>query len=257
MTAEAVPLRDLLAWLDDTLAVAGCVDYGPNGLQVEGRPHVRRVVTGVTANLALIEAAIARDADLLVVHHGIFWDGAQVTLTGAHGRRVRALIAADLSLAAYHLPLDGHPTLGNAAQLAAALGLEAIAPAFEHRGRPVGCIGRFPQALSPAEFAARVRARVNPDAHAFLHGPAAIETVGCVTGGAPRDVREAIDAGCDAYLTGEAGEYSQATAHEEGIHFIAAGHHRTERFGPAALAAALAERFAGLDVTFVDIDNPA
>lgn len=257
MTTQAVALRDVVAWLDDTLAVSGCLDYGPNGLQVEGRHQVRRVVTGVTANLALIEAAVARDADLLVVHHGIFWDGAPVTITGAHGRRVRALLAADISLAAYHLPLDGHPTFGNAAQLAAILGLEDVAPAFEHRGRPVGCVGRFPQPLSPAELAARVRDRVNRDALAFLHGPAAIATLGCVTGGAPRDVREAIDAGCDAYLTGEAGEYSQATAHEEGIHFFAAGHHRTERFGPAALAGALAERFAGLDVSFIDIDNPA
>lgn len=255
-SAPPYPLRELIAWLDRHLRIDGVRDYGPNGLQVEGSQNVQKVATGVTSNLAFIEAAAAWGADLVVVHHGIFWDGGAVRLVGAHGRRVRALVDARISLAAYHLPLDAHPEVGNAAQLAARLDLGGLEPAFEHRGIPVGTIGTFTPPLARDAFIERVRERVNPDALVFPHGPDPVERVGLVTGGAARDVQGAIDAGCDAYLTGEAGEYSQATAEEEGITFVAAGHHRTERFGPQALGRALAAAFDGLEVKFIDVDNP-
>lgn len=251
-------LTEVIAWLDAELDPGVPLeDYGPNGLQVEGRAEVRRVATGVTANLAFIEAALGWGADLLVVHHGILWSGASLRLTGAHGRRVRALYQAGASLAGYHLPLDGHPAWGNAVQLARRLGAAEITPDFVHRGMPVGCRARFEPALDAAELERRLRAEVSPAVLAFTHGPAEIRTLGIVTGGAPRDVRHAIDSGCDAFLSGEAGEYSQATAHEERIHFFAAGHHRTERFGPMALARAIAERWPDLEARFLDVDNPA
>ncbi len=255
-TVDEVPLATLVGWLDALLSAHDVRDYGPNGLQVEGRPQVRRVATGVTANLDFIEAAVRWGADLLVVHHGLFWDGAPVTVTGALGRRIRALVRADVSLAAYHLPLDAHPEVGNAAALARALGLGEPTPDFQHRGIPVGCIGTFSPAISASELANRVRRAVSPTLHHFAHGPERVARLGIVTGGAARDVRRAIDAGCDAYLTGEAGEYSQATAREEGIHFLAAGHHRTERFGPRALAERLAAEWPHLAVEFIDVDNP-
>ena len=256
MSATRVPLAKITSWLEDLLEPSPVDDYGPNGLQVEACDEVSRVVTGVTANLALIEAARAFGADLLLVHHGLYWQGAPFTVTGALGRRIRALVDARMSLAAYHLPLDGHAEVGNAVGLARALGLIDLEPAFEHRRLPVGCIGRFPEPLGPTEVAARL-AGLTDRLLFFPHGPAQVRSAGVVTGGAPRDVREAIDRGLDLYVTGEAGEYSQATAHEERIHFAALGHHRSERFGPMALGERLAASFPGLTVRFIDVDNPA
>ena len=247
-----------MGWLDDTLcpATLRMRDYGPNGLQVEGKQDCRRVAVGVTSNLALIDAAASWGADLLVVHHGILWEGAPLPLTGALGARVRALMRADMSLAGYHLPLDGHQTLGNAATLAAQLGADAVEPEFEHRGLEVGCVASFDPPLPVEALVDRLRDRVSASLHAFTHGPPLVRRLGIVTGGAARDVRRAIDIACDAYLTGEAGEYSQATALEEGITFLAAGHHRTERFGPLALAEAMRSRWPQLEVRFIDVDNP-
>lgn len=255
-TSRGVALTDILTWLDDLLEPSRVADYGPNGLQVEGTDRVERVATGVTANLDLIEAARDWGADLLVVHHGVFWTGSQVTVTGALGRRITTLVDARMSLAAYHLPLDGHPDVGNAVGLARALGLVDLEPAFEHRGSPVGCIGRFPDPRS-AEDVRRHLGTISDRLLFFGHGPDPIRSAGVVTGGAPRDVREAIDRGLDLYVTGEAGEYSQATAREERVHFAALGHHRSERFGPIALADALADAFQTLSVRFIDVDNPA
>lgn len=255
-TPRGVALNDIVAWLDDLLEPARVDDYGPNGLQVEGADRVERIATGVTANLDLIEAARDWGADLLVVHHGIYWNGAQVTVTGALGRRVTALVDARMSLAAYHLPLDGHPDVGNAVGLARAMGLVDLEPGFEHRGSPIGCIGRFPDPRS-ADEVARLLGALSDRLLFFAHGPEPVRSAGVVTGGAPRDVREAIDRGLDLYVTGEAGEYSQATAREERIHFAALGHHRSERFGPIALAEALAAAFSAIETRFIDVDNPA
>lgn len=255
-----ITLHALREHLDGLLDPQRMDDYGPNGLQVaaaERDSPVHRVVVGVTSNLELIEAAAALGADALIVHHGLYWHGAPVTITGALGRRVRRLLTAGISLLAYHLPLDGHPELGNAVSLARALGAVELAPGFPYKGAPTGCTGRFAEPLSPAALEARLHALVSERTLFFPFGPEAISTLGIVTGGAPRSVREAIDRGLDLFITGEVGEYSRATAQEEHIHFAAAGHHRTERFGPAALAERLAADLPGLDVRFVDVDNPA
>lgn len=254
-------LRTIVDWLGATLDPERCDDYGPNGLQVEADApepaQVSKVATGVTANLAFIAAATAWGADLAVVHHGIYWHGAPVTVTGNLGRRVRALLDARLSLAAYHLPLDGHPTLGNAANLGRALGLIDIEPAFVARRVPTGCVGRFEAPLAPAAVLELLRARVSPSSILFSGGPERIARVGIVTGGAPRQASEAAARGLDLYISGEASEYSQAIAAEERIHVVACGHHRSEVFGPRALADALPRQFAGLDARFFDVDNPA
>lgn len=250
----AIPLAEIIDWLDRLLDPTRREDYGPNGLQVEASSLVRRVVTGVTANLDLIDAAVG--ADLLVVHHGLYWGGAPSTATGPLGRRLRALFAQGTSLAAYHLPLDAHPEVGNAAGLARALGLDDLRPAFPYKAAPTGIIGRFAAPIPVADFRARL-ASISERALLFEGGPDAIATVGIVTGGAPRVASDAARLGLDAYVTGEASEYSQATAREERIHVAAAGHHRTEVFGPRALAAALQAAFPALQVDFIDVDNPA
>ena len=249
-------LSELIDWIDSTLDAQAVDDYGPNGLQVEASNDIRKVAVGVTSNLRFIEAAAEWGADLAVVHHGIYWNGASPTVTGALGTRIRTLIKHNLSLAGYHLPLDGHPELGNAVSLARELGLSDVEMAFGHRGLKVGCVATCANPITPDTLLNALKNRINPDTKGFCHGPSEVKRVGIVTGGAARDVHEAIRLQCDAFITGEAGEYSQATAYEENINFFAAGHHRTERFGPQALGTKLANTFTELDVTFIDVDNP-
>ncbi len=251
------PVASIIEWLDQTLDPTRIDDYGPNGLQVEASAQVHRLVTGVTANLAFIDAAIAARADLAVVHHGLYWNGARATATGALGRRLARLFGAGVSLAAYHLPLDGHPELGNASELARAIGLTQLEPAFAARGIATGCTGAWDPPVSIADADALLRARISERLLFFHGGPPTIAKVGIVTGGAPRLAEDARRLDCDLFVTGEAGEYSQATAREDGIHIAACGHHRTETFGPRALAARLRATFPGLDAQFLDVDNPA
>lgn len=257
-------VREVVAWLDGLLDPTRRDDYGPNGLQVDASPaslgHAGQpaatIVTGVTANLALIEAAIERGADLLVVHHGLYWNGAPSTAVGALGRRLARCFESRLSVAAYHLPLDAHPEVGNAAGLASLLELQDRKPAFPYKGLPTGLIGRFPTPLTPGELEERLR-DISPRTLLFRGGPESIATVGIVTGGAPRLASEAAAMGLDLYVTGESSEYSQATAREEGIHIAACGHHRSEVFGPMLLVERLREVFPDVEVEFVDVDNPA
>jgi dinuclear metal center YbgI/SA1388 family protein len=253
-----VPLtaHALVAWLDALLEPARFDDYAPNGLQVDADRPVTRVATGVSANLDFLAEATAWGAELAVVHHGLYWHGAPATATGPLGRRLRLALTRGLSLAAYHLPLDAHLAVGNAAGLAEALGLHALEPAFPARGGTTGCIARTVEPTSIAEVRARLSA-VFPAHLFFPGGPAAISTVGIVTGGAPRVASEARALGCDLFITGEASEQSMATAREEGIHIACCGHHRSERFGPMRLADRLASAFPELAVRFIDVDNPA
>jgi dinuclear metal center YbgI/SA1388 family protein len=253
---NAMPLHEIVAWLDSFLDPGRMKDYCPNGLQVDADRPVHRIATGVTANLAFIDAAIAQGADLAVVHHGLYWHGADTTITGTLGRRVRRALSAGLSIAAWHLPLDGHAEVGNAPQLARQLGLLRPEPAFMSHDAPVGCIAHTDEPLEHAAFETALR-EIFPDAKLFRGSPPAISRVGIVTGGAPRMASEAARLGCDAFITGEASEYTQAMAAEEGIHIAACGHHRTEVFGPRALAERLARAFVDLDVAFIDVDNPA
>ncbi len=255
-----VPLKALVSHLDALLESPRYADYGPNGLQVEGRSTIRRVVVGVTACLELIEKAAKLGADAIIVHHGILWGGTP-TLTGSFGRRVRTLMRHDMSLIAYHLPLDAHLELGNGASLARRLGVKDLLPFGIHKGMAVGVRGVIsPDAsgspVTAASFAARITSTLGVLPLVYPYGPAELRTIGIVTGGADRDIEQAVAAGLDAFLTGEVSEPTLHTAREDGIHFFSAGHHATERYGVQSLATHLEATF-GIQCHWVDVPNPA
>ena len=247
---------DLIADLDSLLEPGAFKDFGPNGLQVPGAEVVERVVTGVTASRALIEAAIERDAQLVLVHHGLFWDFHPTGLSPILAERLRLLFRHDVNLAAYHLPLDGHESVGNNALLAERLGCSGHAPFGEGYGRPIGRVGSFGAGgiEAPALFE-RVAEACGREPLIFDAGPERIQRIGIVSGSAAKSLPEAIAAGLDAFLTGEPAEHVMADAREAGIHFIAAGHYATETFGIRALGDRLAASF-GVEHVFVDVPNP-
>ncbi len=239
--------------LSALLAVDRFRDYGPNGLQVEGRAEVRRLVSGVTASLALIEAAVADGADAIVVHHGLFWRGQSGCITGWMRQRVALLLAHGINLFAYHLPLDAHPELGNNAQLGRRLGLQADA---RFGDQDLGCIGPAGAASDAAALARQVHDTLGR-APVLLPGDGRpLRRIAWCTGGAQGFFEAAIAAGADAYLTGELSEPQAHIARETGVAFLACGHHATERDGAPALGAHLAQQF-GLVHRFIDIENPA
>ncbi|MFA9461866.1 Nif3-like dinuclear metal center hexameric protein [Thiohalorhabdus methylotrophus] len=252
----AVELNQLAAYCNDFLEVEAVTDFCPQGLQVEGRSPVRSIVSGVTACQALLDEAVAAEADLVLVHHGYFWKGEDPRVVGMKGRRLRTLLRNDLSLLAYHLPLDRHPVVGNNAELMRVLEVEGAVPFGRLGGVAIGMGGQLATPTDPGVFLERVEGRLETR---ILHvaGPQErIQRVALCSGGAPDLVEEAAEAGYDCYLTGESNERSTHMAREMGIHFIAAGHHATERFGAAALGRHLAGEF-GLQHRFVDIPNPA
>ena len=226
-------------------------DYGPNGLQVEGRAAVRRVASGVTASLAFIDAAIAAGCDALLVHHGLFWRGQDGRLTGWLKARVARLLAHDLNLFAYHLPLDAHAEFGNNAQLGRRLGLVADA---RFGDQDLGFIG--PAAGSLETLAAAVHEQLGREALVIAGDGRPLRRVAWCSGGAQDYFEAAVAAGADAFLTGEISEPQAHLARETGVAFLACGHHATERYGAPAVGAALAARF-GLEHVFIDIGNPA
>ena len=229
-------------------------DYGPNGLQVEGRAELHRIVSGVTASLALIDAAIEDGADAILVHHGLFWRGQDGRLVGWLGERVRRLMAHDINLFAYHLPLDVHPVYGNNAQLGLRLGLVADA---RFGAQALGFAGPAGDNTSVDALAARAQAALGGRAPLVLPGDGrALARIGWCTGGAQGFFEAAIAAGVDAFLTGEVSEPQAHVARETGIAFLACGHHATECFGAPALASHVAEHF-GLAHRFIEIANPA
>jgi dinuclear metal center YbgI/SA1388 family protein len=252
-----VAARDeIVGFCDELLEVSGFEDYGPNGLQVPGRREVARVASGVSANLDLIEAAVERETDLLLVHHGLFWGAGPPVLTELAARRLRAALGAELSIAAYHLPLDAHPEIGNNALLREGLGLEPGPETFGAvKGRAIGVVGRADGGLDPGELAGRVAKLVGREPLVFDAGPASVERVGIVTGGGGSTLTEAIEIGLDALVTGELSEPAPAEAREGAIHLIAAGHHATETFGVRRLGELVGERF---DVAhdFIEVPNP-
>ncbi|MBI4828969.1 MAG: Nif3-like dinuclear metal center hexameric protein [Nitrospinae bacterium] len=250
-----VTLDELTRYLDDYLKAQEGRDYGPQGLQVEGKPEVRRIVTGVSACVALFEEAIRRRADAVIVHHGMFWDSDPRPLRGGMKRRIKLLLDHDISLLGYHLALDRHPEVGNNARLASLLELTGAGPFGMYKGEAIGRMGQTARPVTPAMFMAMVHERINPAARAHAFGPGEIYRVAVCSGGAQDLLREAVARGADLYLTGEESEWVYHVAREEGIHYVAAGHHATERLGPMALGDHLAARF-GLPVEFVDIPNP-
>ena len=239
--------------LNELLRPEGFKDYGPNGLQVEGRAEVRVIASGVTASLAFIDAAIASGADALLVHHGLFWRGQDGRLTGWLRQRVARLLQAEVNLFAYHLPLDAHAELGNNAQLGRRLGLQASARFGEQE---LGFIGPIDDAPGAQDLALRVQAALGR-APLLLPGDGRpLLRVAWCTGGAQGSFEAAIAAGADAYLTGELSEPQAHLSRETGVAYLACGHHATERYGAPAVASWVAERF-GLEHRFIDIDNPA
>ncbi|MCC6074692.1 Nif3-like dinuclear metal center hexameric protein [Pseudomonas sp. GCM10022188] len=250
----SVTLTTLVGELDRYLDAARIADYCPNGLQVEGRGEVRRIVSGVTASQALLDAALEQQADLVLVHHGYFWKSENPCITGMKQRRLKTLLANDISLLAYHLPLDLHPEVGNNVQLAQRLGLQVEGPLEPGNPRSVGLLGSLPQALSPVDFAAQV-GKVLGREPLLIAGERPIRRLAWCTGAAQGYIEQAVAAGADAYLTGEVSESTVHSARENGISFLAAGHHATERYGVQALGEWIARRF-GVEHRFVDCANP-
>ena len=245
-------LDELVEYLDRLLEPAKFRDYCPNGLQVEGRAEVRRIVAGVTASQALLDDAVAVQADAVLVHHGYFWRGEDGRITGMRKRRLATLIENDISLLAYHLPLDAHPTLGNNAQWAAALGWQ---PEGRFGEQDIGWVGTLPQPQTVADLATALTGALGR-APLVIGDPAwPITRLAWCSGGAQGYFEQAIALGVDAYLSGEISEQTVHLARESGVAYFAAGHHATERFGAQALALHLAEH-CGLDCRFVDVDNP-
>ncbi|MBE0456602.1 MAG: Nif3-like dinuclear metal center hexameric protein [Pseudoalteromonas prydzensis] len=229
-------------------------DFCPNGLQVEGREQVKKIVTGVTASQALIDAAISHNADTILVHHGYFWKGEAQPITGMKKRRIAALLEHDINLFAYHLPLDVHPVIGNNAQLAQLLDLE-MTEGLEPVANSVAVKGRLKTPMSGEQFAQKIAKVLNREPLVSLVRDEPIETIAWCTGGGQGYIDLAASLGIDAYLTGEASEQTIHSSREQQIDFFAAGHHATERYGVKALGELLAEQH-GFDVTFIDIDNP-
>jgi len=246
-----IELQQLLAYCDRRLEPARFADYCPNGLQLEASGQVRRLVTGVTASLALIEAAAAAGADTLLVHHGYFWKGEDQPLVGVKGRRVRALYAHGINLIAFHLPLDAHLELGNNSRLGARLDF-AGAPCDEEG---LLWLADLPEPLSGRAMAARIQGALQrTPLHIDLDRP--IERVGWCTGGAQGYIEQAAAAGCDAFISGEISEQTTHLARELGLHYFAAGHHATERYGVQALGDDLASAF-DIEHRYIEVDNPA
>ncbi len=241
---------DIVRYCDERLDVASFEDYCPNGLQVEGRPSVTRIVSGVTASQALIDAAVEDGADLVLVHHGYFWRGEPAPVVGMKARRLHSLLTAGVNLLAYHLPLDAHPELGNNRQLGLQLGLEGAAPIS---GLVWGCeLSASMAAGDVEELLAKALSRAP-----LVVGPKRpIRRLAWCTGAAQGMIEQAADAGCDAFISGEISEQTLHQATEREITYFAAGHHATERYGVQALGAELAERF-DIAHRFINLDNPA
>jgi dinuclear metal center YbgI/SA1388 family protein len=247
---------DIVSFCDELLAIDEFEDYGPNGLQVPGAPAVTRVATGVTANREFLAGGVNSGAELLIAHHGLFFGEGGGGLSEQLAARLRIVLEAEASVAAYHLPLDAHPEIGNNALLCAELGLEPDPEPFGVvKGRPIGLIGTSGEGVSAAELAGRLASLTGRDPLHFDSGPEMVHRVGIVTGAGSSVLAEAAAAGLDAFVTGEPAEHAMGDARELGLHFIAAGHYATEIAGVRRLGEMIAERF-GIEHEFVDVPNP-
>ena len=245
--------RELVNWCSELLDAGRFDDYCPNGLQVEGQRPVKKLISGVTASQALIDSAIEQEADAILVHHGYFWKGEAEPLVGMKGERIRKLMQNDISLVAYHLPLDAHPDFGNNAQLAKRLGFERV----EITDAAHGLLWRtfLDAAITPSDLTATIMSALDREPlHISSHVPE-IKSIGWCTGGAQGYIDQAAMLGLDAYISGEISEHTVHAARELGIHYYAAGHHATERYGVQALGELIAAEF-GIEHHYIDIDNP-
>ena len=255
MSPDGAPRAAIVAWCDETLDAAHFADYGPNGLQVIGAERVERIAGAVSVSLDVIERAAEEGAQMLIVHHGLFWQGADPRIDTLERRRLETLFRHDISLVAYHLPLDAHPTLGNNARLADLLGLESTTPFAEHRGRPIGQAGSLAAPRDVEELAAQLGQHLHARPLVFRGGDGPAQRIGIVSGGGARDIRAAHAAGLDTHITGEPTEDAPYLAAELGVHLIAAGHYATETVGVRALVEAIGEHF-DLPTVFLDVENP-
>ena len=244
--------EELVKYLDGLLQPAKFRDYCPNGLQVEGRTEIVRVVAGVTASQALLEAAVARGADAVLVHHGYFWKGEDGRVTGIRRQRLKTLLGHDINLFAYHLPLDAHPELGNNAQLASRLGWQ---PDGRFGEQDIAWLGQAGAPMTAGQLAERVAVGLARQPLLIGDPQRPVHRLGWCTGGAQGYFEQAIALGVDAFISGEISEQTVHLARESGVAYLACGHHATERYGVAALAAHLAAQ-CGLQCEFVDVDNP-
>ena len=245
----------LVQYCDELLDSASFRDYCPNGLQVEGRPEVRRLVAGVTASQALVDAAVSEGADALLVHHGYFWKGDTPTITGIRQRRIKTLLDAGINLLAYHLPLDAHPEFGNNACLGQLLGIVAEGRFGPPGGPEIGLFGELEQPLPATAFVHHVAQALQREPQLIEGHDRPVQRVGWCTGAAQGYIEAAAAQGLDAYISGEISEQTVHQARELGIDYLAAGHHATERYGAEALGQHLAETFE-LEYRFIDIPNP-
>lgn len=241
---------ELSAYLAEYLQIDNYRDYAPNGLQVQGRSEINKIVTGVTACQALIDKAVEINADAILVHHGYFWKSEPQVITGFKQQRIKTLLTKDINLFGYHLPLDGHNEVGNNVLLGQLWGLDEIAEPND-----LVRLGKLPQAMKIVDFKQTVDKSLQRESLWLEGGPAEIRTVAWCSGGAQGYIDKAIAMGADVFISGEVSEQTTHLAKECGIHYLAAGHHATERLGIKALGEHLANKF-GLDCTFVDIDNP-
>lgn len=250
-----IELRELLTETNRLLKPDQFNDYCPNGLQVEGKTVIRHLVSGVTASQRLLDAAAEQGADAILVHHGYFWRGEDSVITGLKRKRIKTLLDNDISLLAYHLPLDAHAEFGNNVQLAHVLGFVPSGELLKQNNQVMGLVADLPDALTGAELNARICTALNRDALHIDAGNRPIRRVAWCTGAAQHYIEQAAKLGIDAYISGEISEPTVHIAQEHGMHYFAAGHHATERYGVKALGEFLAQRF-GIRHTFIDIHNP-
>jgi dinuclear metal center YbgI/SA1388 family protein len=248
-------LQAIVSYLDDLLEAPDFPDYGPNGLQVPGPREVKIVATGVSAHLDLFTKAAESGAQLVIAHHGLFWDFHPRSLSRTMKERLRVLFDNDIGLAAYHLPLDAHPEVGNNALICQALGLERGEPFGQHRGRSVGYVGRSAEGIPFAELRRRCAEVFGQEPFAWDSGPDLVRSVGIVSGAAASSFGDAIALDLDAFLTGEPAEHVMADSVESGTHFIAVGHYASETFGVQRLGELVADRF-DVEHRFIDAPNP-
>ncbi len=251
----AIFLNELVQKLNETLQPERYRDYCPNGLQVEGRQQINKLVTGVTACQALIDQAIAENADAILVHHGYFWKGEDASITGMKRRRIQKLLEHDISLLAYHLPLDAHESMGNNAQLADLLGWKVTGPLEPDNKQNIGFEGVLSSAVSLDEFGKQIASGLKREPLLISGGDHDVKRIAWCTGGAQGYIDHALALGVDAFISGEISEKTVHTARECGIHYIAAGHHATERYGVQAVGHWL-QAECGIEHQFIDIDNP-
>lgn len=247
----------LECYINGLLNTSRFKDYAPNGLQVEGKGEIKRIVTGVTASQQLIDEAIRLNADALLVHHGYFWPGETPALRGIKGNRIRSLIKHDLNLLAYHLPLDAHNQLGNNVQLGLQLGLIDVEPIEPNNPECLIFHGYLPEPMLSSELSSYITGVLARAPLMSHEREEYIHHIAWCTGGAQNYLQQAIEFGVDAYISGEVSEHTVHTARENNVVFYSAGHHATERYGVKALGEWLQHQFNELDVQFIDIDNPA